>query len=116
MTRGIAAAGLLRFLEETTDAPEVLWFAGLAMIERAVSAAREAGYSRFRHYPAGELRRLERDTAAGFELLDLAVELQTAEDEQERELVAELQAAAAEQGRRRRRAQTLPAEQARLAK
>jgi len=111
------AQGLLAFLEDASDAPEVLWAAGLAMIERAVSEAKEARYGRFRHYPAGQLRRLRRDLSDGLKLSRLAVVLQEADTARGAELDAELHAAAAAAaGAARRRAQTMPAQLARLEK
>jgi hypothetical protein len=107
---------LARFLEDTTDAPEVLWLAAVAMLERATAEAREAKWSRFRYYPAGELRRLRRSLSEGVRLARLAVAIQEDENDRNRALDVELAEAAAEVGRARRRAQTLPAEQARLAR
>ena len=86
------------------------------MIERAIEDGRESRHSRFRNYPRGSLRKVRRDAAGGFHLLRLAVALQEADDDRDRELVADLQARAAQAGKARRRAQTLPAQQARLAK
>lgn len=68
MSAEAAAAGLVRFLEETYEAPEVLWAAGLALIDRATEEGREARHGRFRVHPAGQLRRLRRDLAGGLRL------------------------------------------------
>jgi hypothetical protein len=111
-----ARRGLAAFVERRGDrSAEVVWSAALAMLERACADARECSSSRWRWYPAGELRRLRRDVAEGLELARLAVALQEEDAEQRRELDRDLAAAAAEAGRARRRAQTLPAERARLA-
>lgn len=115
MSREEAAAGLVRFLEETCDAPEVLWCAGLALLERGVVDARERS-AHFRHRPSSDLRRLRREVAQGLRLCRLAAHLQVADDEREGELHEELRRLAEEAGRQARRAQTLPAERARLAK
>lgn len=111
-----AAAGILAFLEDATDAPEVLWAAGVAMIRRAASEAEEGRFGRLRHYPRGELRRARRDLAQGLRLLRIAAALIEADDERDSELAEELHARAVEAGRARRRAQTMPAQVARLAK
>jgi hypothetical protein len=109
--------GMAGFLDRFGDeSAEIAWLAGLAWIDRAAAAAREGKWGRFRYYPAGELRRLRRDLAGALQLCRWAVAMQEEENEHSRELTAELHAAAEEAGRRRRRAQTLPAERARLAK
>lgn len=115
MTDEAAALALLAFLEDAGDAPEVLWAAGLAMIRHALDEAGE-GMPRFRVYPRGQLRHVRRDVATGLKLARLAVVLQEAETERDRELVADLHEAAAAAGKAKRRAQTLPAELARLEK
>lgn len=116
MSEEAAARSLLQFLRDVGDAPEVVWAASLAMLERALLEAREARYGRFRVYPAGQLRRLRTDVAAAMKLARLGVAMQEAETERDRELDADLHARAVAAGAARRRAQTLPAELARLAK
>lgn len=116
MSRESAAEGLLRYLEDVTDAPEVLWAAGLSIVRRAVDEAEEARHGRFAVYPHGLLRRFRRDVAGGLGLMRLAANMCEAERELTRELDEELQQAAVAAARARRRAQTLPAERARLAK
>lgn len=112
-----AVEGIAGFVSRRGDrAAEVVWDAALAMLERAFRDARESSESRWRWYPRGELRRLRRDVAEALELARLAVALREEEQEQSRELDEELTRTAAEAGKARRRAQTLPAERARLAK
>lgn len=109
--------GLQAYVERRGDrAAEVAWDAALALIRRAADDAGEGRWGRWRFYPKGELRRLRRDLAEGLELARLAVALCEEDKLQTAELDAELAEVAAEAGRARRRAQTLPAERARLAK
>lgn len=108
-----AAAALVRYLENVDDAPEVVYLAAVAMLERAVTEAREFRPSQWRYYPRGQLRRLRRNVAQGLALARVAVNLQEAQNDAGRELDRELREQAAEAGRRRRREQTLPAEEAR---
>jgi hypothetical protein len=111
-----AIHGLAAFLDRRGDrAAEVLWDAALTMVVRAAADAREAHPQRWRGYPRGELRRLRRDMAEALELARLAVALREEEQDQHGDLEDELHRAAAEAGARARRAQTLPAEKARLA-
>ena len=79
-----AADSLLEFLTEGGDAPEVLWEAALAIIERAVAEAREARFGRFRYNPAGQLRRLVEEMARGERLAGLARAMVEAENERHR--------------------------------
>lgn len=109
-----AAASLLAFLQDVGDAPEVLWSAGLAMLDRAVADGRAAGHSRFRHHPRGQLRLVRRELAQAMQLLRLAVALQEAERETELDVALRVEASAAV--KKRRREQTLPAQLARLEK
>jgi hypothetical protein len=111
-----AARSLVAFLADVGDAPEVIWIAALAMMERALEEGREARHGRFRVYARGQLRRLRRDVAQAMLLARLAVEMQEASEQQDREVMEDLRAAREEEGRARRRAQTLPAELARLAR
>jgi hypothetical protein len=111
-----AARALVAFLADVGDAPEVIWCAGLAMLERAIAEAREARHGRFGVYPEGQLRRLRRGLAQGLLLTRLAVAMQAAERERGRELDEELREQAAAVAAARRRAQTLPAQLARLEK
>jgi hypothetical protein len=108
--------GLLRFLEDVDDAPEVVWDAALAMVERAVSEARARSSSQWRYHAPGELRRLRRRVGAAMRLARLAAALQEAAQAHERDLDRELREQAAQAAAERRRAQTLPAERARLEK
>src|SRR3972149_8707621 len=112
----MATTGIHGFLERHADrAASTAWVAALAMIEAACQEARERSHSRWRYYPAGELRRLRRDLAAALELARFAVAL--AEEERsltqshERDARAERDHA----GRPARRAQPLPAGLARPA-
>lgn len=93
-------------------ASEGLWLAALALIERAAADER-ARLGQWRHWPRGRVRRLRRDLAHALELARIALALEEAEQARADELAAELRAAAAEAGKRRRREQTLPAEDAR---
>jgi hypothetical protein len=111
-----AAAVLLQFLEEVGDAPEVIWAAAVAVMRRALGEAEEARFGRFRHYPQGQLRRLRSDVSRALKLARLAVDMQEAETERDRELTVDLHAQAAAAGAAARRAQTLPAQLARLEK
>lgn len=112
-----ALKGLAAFVERRGDrAAEVVWDAALVMLERACADAREAQSARWRSWPRGELRRLRRDLAEGLELARLAVALQEEDHEQGREMDRDLVELAAAAGKAQRRAQTLPAERARLAK
>jgi hypothetical protein len=109
-----AAASLLAFLQDVGDSPEVLWCAGLAMLDRAVADGREGRHSRFRHHPRGQLRLVRRELAQGLKLMRLAVALQEAERETELDVALRVEASAA--AKKRRRKQTLPAQLARLEK
>jgi hypothetical protein len=110
-----AVEGIAAFVERRGDrSAEIVWGAALEMIRQAAEEAKEGKWGRWRHYPKGELRRLRRDLAEALELAHLAVALQEEERAQHADLDRELHEAAVEAGRRRRRAQTLPAEQARL--
>lgn len=110
-------AGIEAFLaRHGDDAAEVTWWAALSLLERAAINAREGRWGPWRFYPAGQLRRLRRDIAQALELARLAVALQEEENNAERQLDVELREHAAEAGRQRRRAGTLAAEEARLAK
>lgn len=115
-TPEIGAVGLFQaFIDQYgEDAAEATWLAALAMIERAVTLAREGQFGRWRHHPRGELRRLRRDIARGLLLARCAVELQDESNAIYRALTDDLAAVAADAAKARRRAQTLPAQQARL--
>lgn len=95
------------------DLPDVLWSASLAMIERAAGRARERRW--WRSNPSGELRAFRRQMAEALALARLAAALQAADNAGEWESDAPGREAAELDGARRRRAQTLPAELARLA-
>jgi len=86
------------------------------MLERAIGEAKEGRFGRFRAYPEGQLRRLRTDVARGMKLVRLATAMQVADRELGRELEEELHEQAVTAGKARRRAQTLPAELARLEK
>ncbi len=110
-----ALAALAAFLDHHGDrAGEAAWLAGLAMIERVGVEAREGIYGRWRHYPAGELRRVRRDVAAALSILRVAVSLQEAENANMRELTTDLAQRAATVAAERRRDQTREAERVRL--
>lgn len=111
-----AARTLLDFLTDVGDAPDVIWSAALAHLERALNDAKEASHGRFRHYPEGQLRKLREGTAQSMKLARLAVAMLEAEREQTRELDEELRERAEEAARAAGRAQTLPAQLARLEK
>lgn len=112
-----AVEGIVGFVERRGDrAAEVVWDAALVMVERAAVEARQGRHGRWRSHPKGELRRLRNDLAEALELARLAVHLQEEDELQTRELDLDLAAAAAAVGAARRRAQTLPAERARLSK
>jgi len=96
------------------DLPETLWFASLAMIDKATERTRNWHW--WRSHPAGELRRLRDRLAPALALARMAAALQEADNGVDRDLARELREAAAASGKARRRAQTLPAQEARLAK
>lgn len=96
------------------DLPEVLWTASLTMIDRATERTREWRW--WRAHPDAELRRLRERLAEALSLARYAAALQEAENGAEHDLERDLREHAAEVGRAARRAQTLPAERARLAK
>jgi hypothetical protein len=109
--------GLEGFIERYGhEAPEVVWLAACAWLERAAETAKEVPFSRLKWYPNGELGRLRRDMAAGLQLARFAVALQEEENEAMREMGAALHEVAAEEAKKRRREQTAPAQRARLAK
>lgn len=116
MTDEAAARSLLDFLAEVGDAPEVVWAAAIAMLRRATNEAEEARWGRFRAFPEGQVRRLREDVARAMKLARLAQAMQTADCERDRELHEDLHRQAVAAGRARRRAQTLPAQIARLEK
>lgn len=116
MSEDDAARALVEFLTDVGDAPEVIWAASIAMLRRATSEAEEARFGRFRFYPEGQLRRLREDIARGLKLARLASAMQVAESARGAELDQELHDQAVEAARSRRRAQTLPAQLARLEK
>lgn len=105
--------GLQAFLERYSEAPEVMWTAAVAWIERAAADARAASGRRWRHYPQGEIRRLRRELAGALMLARLAAAMQEEENSLERELLAGARAAGEEQRRRSKREQTRAAEKAR---
>lgn len=98
------------------DAGEALFMAGLAMLDQALARAREGTYGRFRHYPRGELRRLRKDVSRGLTMCRQAAKLQDLVNDELYSLTHDLNEAARAAGARRRRAGTLAAEDARLAK
>jgi hypothetical protein len=103
------------FLDRAGErAAEVVWQAALVWIRRAADEALEAAGSRFRSFPAGELRRLRYDLAEAMQLARLAAALASDEADRRYELTHELHEAAAEASRRRRRRGTLEAERVRL--
>jgi hypothetical protein len=105
----------LQFVERFgDDAGEALWYAGLALLDQAVKRGQEGAYGRFRHFPGGELRRLRKDLARGLSMCRESCTLQDLVNGELRELTRDLDEQAQEAGRRRRREQTWPAEQARL--
>lgn len=109
------ALNLAGFVERyRDDLPETLWIASLTMIDRATERTR--GWHWWRAQPEAELRRLRSRLAAALALARYAAALQQAENGAERELDRELREHAAAAGKAARRAQTLPAERARLAK
>lgn len=109
-----AALGLAVYLERRGDyAAEVIWTAALAIIRNSLDDLDARGH--WRTYPRGHLRRLRTGVVEGFELARLAVNLQDGINEREFAIERDARAKDDEAGRRRRRAQTLPAELARLA-
>lgn len=109
-----AAASLLEFLTDVGDAPEVIWAAAIAMLRRATGEAEEGSAGRFRHSPEVQLRRLRESVARGMKLARLAAAMQEAYQLRDADLVDDLHAEAVASAKGRRRAQTLPAQLARL--
>jgi hypothetical protein len=114
MSDETAALSLLEFLTDVGDAPEVIWAAAIAMLRRATGEAEEGRFGRFRSSPEVQLRRLREDLARGLKLARLAAAMQEAYIERDHELADDLHAQAVAAGSARRRAQTLPAQLARL--
>src|SRR5579871_3100607 len=108
------AGSLLQFLEDVGDAPEILWAAALAIVARGLREAEEARHGRFRHNPNGQVRRLRAEMARGLKLARLAAAVQEEQSVRESTLDADLVARAAAAAKELRRAQTLPAQLARL--
>jgi hypothetical protein len=107
--------GLEAFIERYgSEAPEVVWQAALALLERTATGARVAAASRWSYYPQGELRRLRHELAGAMMLARLAVALQEEENSLDRELVTRARDVAEEQRQREKRAMTIEAERARL--
>lgn len=107
--------GLQGFIDRYgSEAPEVIWTAALAWLERAAGDARNVASGRWRYYPRGEVRRLRDEIAGALMLARLAAALQEEENSRERQLVHELQDANEQQRRARKRAGTRAAERARL--
>lgn len=109
-----AKRGLDAFLARYgSEAPEVIWTAALAWIERVVGEARAQAGHRWHHYPDGEIRRLRRELAGALMLARLAAALQEEDNSLERELLLQAHAAADEERGQEKRA-ALEAERARL--
>ena len=106
------AAFVERFGDE---AAEVIWLAACAWLERSAALARDTLDNRFRWYPAGELHRLRREIAAALQLARFAAGVQAEENDMLAALMRPIREEAAAEGKARRRAMTLPAEEARLA-
>lgn len=96
-----------------SEAPEVIWTAALAWIERVAVDARHQSGQRWQHHPDGELRRLRRELAGGLMLARLAAALQEEDNSLERDLLLEAHAAA-EARREQEKRERLEAERARL--
>lgn len=110
-----APDGYASFVERFGDrAAEAVWWAALAMLERAAHEAREGQWGRWRYHPRGELRRLRRDLLPALMLARLAVAIQEDENDFLHELNREARQAVEEAERQRRRAQTMEAERVRL--
>jgi len=112
--RGAAIELFLERLDE--DASEVVWLAALALLERTLSEARRTSPSRWRHYPAGELRRLRDEIASALSMARFAVALAEESSELDQELAEATEAGLEEQLRQRLRAGTIQAERTRLAR
>ena len=96
------------------ELPEAVWQAALGAIDRATARTREWAWWKAR--PSAELARLRSQLDAALEVARLAADLQEAVNAAEWEEGAMVRELAEQAGRARRRAQTLPAERARLAK
>lgn len=95
------------------DVAELLWATSLSMIDRQIERARERRW--WKSNPAGELRAFRGRLAEAMALARFAAALQEADNAGEWEAEAPAREAAAAERAARRRAQTLPAELARLA-
>lgn len=114
--RELVTAEVVALLGDYTDdeLPQVMWYAALGSIEKAIERTR--GWAWWRARPDAELRRLRREVDSALRLAAIAVDFQEVRNKavgEENRLVRDLQRQA---GEARRRAQTLPAERARLAK
>jgi len=112
---GSRRGALESFLEQhADDTADAAFLAGIAMIERACMAARESVDYRWRSWPRGELRRLRGSLKLGLLLCRFAVLAREADEERWDEATEAARMVAELNGRARRRAQTLPAQEARL--
>jgi len=102
---------LERHADDTADAA---FLAGIAMIERACAAARESVEFRWRSWPRGEFRRLRGSIRLGLLICRFAVLTREADQERWDEATAAARMLEELNARARRRAQTLPAQEARL--
>ncbi len=115
MSSRTAKRGLQAFVDRYgTEAPEAIWTAALALLEKAATDARAVSGNRWRHYPQGEIRRLRRELAGAMMLARLAAALQEEENLAESELVRAARDAAETQRKADGRARTAAAQRARL--
>jgi hypothetical protein len=77
VTPGSSHPTVEQFIERFgTEAPEVIWTAALAWMERSAAEARKDSGTRWRYYPHGALRHLRRDVAGALLLARFAAALQ----------------------------------------
>src|SRR5438046_196632 len=76
-TREDLASVLQSFVDDNSDAAELLWRAAMVTLERAAREAQDVAFpSRWQTYPDWGLRHLRRQAASALQLARVAVELQ----------------------------------------
>lgn len=98
------------------DVAEATWHSAAGALDAAAALAREGAHGRFRSHPRGELRRFRRSVAVALNLARVATAMQQDENEYWHELERPERERWEAERKAARRAQTLPAELARLAK
>ena len=99
-----------------TDNGDALWSAAAGLLELAAQRARDSLHGRLHSSPRGELRRFEETVGRALEAARLGVELHEADRDDWHDATRELRERAQDAARAVRRQQTMPAQQARLAR